>query len=90
MEKTVWAAQLSISTRTARKIAQDHGIAEAEVRDAVQCVENVPVRWDGHPKRGLRAVLSVIVRGRPCAVVLYPVKHPMGDAWRLGSAYFVD
>lgn len=87
---TVWVAHLSISRRTAHKITQLHGITEAEVRDAVECVRGLYGRWDDDPERGRRALIDVTVRARPVTVVLYPSKHPMGDAWKLGSVYFVD
>lgn len=81
---------MSISRRTAQKITQLHGITEVEVRDAVECVRGLYGRWDDDPERGRRAVIDVTVRARPVTVVLYPAEHPMGDAWKLGSVYFVD
>lgn len=87
---TLWVAELSISRRTAQKIAQVHGITEEELRDAVECVRGLFGRWDDDPERGRRALIDVAVRGRPATVVLYPAEHPMGDAWKLGSVYFVD
>lgn len=32
-------------------------------------------------------MVQAVVRGRRCLVVLYPVDHPMGDVWNLGSIY---
>jgi hypothetical protein len=87
---TVWVARLSISCRTAQKVTQLHGITEVEVRDAVECVRGLYGRWDDHSERGRRALIDVTVRGRPATVVRYPSEHPMGDAWKLGSVYFVD
>lgn len=87
---TVWVAELSISRRTVQKITQLHGITEEELREAVQCVRGLYGRWDDDPERGRRALIDVTVRGRPVAVVLYPAEHRMGDAWTLGSVYFVD
>jgi hypothetical protein len=87
---TVWVAHLSISRRIANKITQIHGITEVEVRDAVVCVLGLYGRWDDDPERGRRAVIDVTVRDRPTTVVLYPLQHPMGDAWKLASVYFVD
>jgi len=85
-----WVAELSISRRTAQKIAQVHGITEKELRDSVKCVRGLYGRWDDDPERGCRALIDVAIRGRPATVVLYPAEHPMGDAWKLGSVYFVD
>jgi hypothetical protein len=76
-----------ISARTVRKIVQLHGITEAEVRDSVQCVRGLYGRWDEDPERGRRALIDVVIRGRPATVVLYPSARPMG---MLGSVYFVD
>ncbi|MDQ3886794.1 MAG: hypothetical protein M3308_07275 [Actinomycetota bacterium] len=87
---TVWVAQLTVSLRTAQKIAQLHGITETEVRDSVQCVRGLYGRWDEDPERGLRALIDVVIRDRPATVVLYPAPHPMRDTWKLGSVYFVD
>jgi hypothetical protein len=88
--ETIWIAQLSISTRTANKIMEKHGITPFEVRDAVQCVPGL-IGWWGLDDTGVRrAQLDITLRGRPAAVLLYPRDHPMGDAWGLGSAYFVD
>lgn len=80
------------STPRKRPVMEDtfHGITEAEVRDAVECVRGLYGRWDDDPEQGRRALIDVTVRARPVTVVLYPSKHPMGDAWKLGSVYFVD
>lgn len=86
----VWVAQLAVSRRTCQKITQRHGVTEVEVRDAVECVRGLYGRWDDHPERGRRALIDVTIRGRAATVVLYPSGHPMGDAWQLGSVYFVD
>jgi hypothetical protein len=87
---TMWVAQLAVSPRTAQKIAQRHGITEAEVRDSVQCVRGLYGRWDENPEHGRRALIDVVIRDRPTTIVLYPAAHPMGDTWKLGSVYFVD
>lgn len=87
---TVWVAQLTISRRIANKITQIHGITEVEIKDAVVCVVGLYGRWDDDLERGRRAVIDVTVRDRPATVVLYPLQHPMGDAWKLASVYFVD
>ena len=57
---------------------------------AVKCVRGLYGRWDDDPERGCRALIDVTIRERPATVVLYPAEHPMGDAWKLGSVYFVD
>jgi hypothetical protein len=86
----VWVAQLFISEAVAQKINQRHRIEPHEVRSEVVCVAGLRGRWDDHPERGRRAVIDISIRGRLAAVVLYPREHQMGDAWNLGSIYFVD
>lgn len=71
-------AELSISPRTAQKIARVHGITEGELRDAVECVQGLYGRWDDDPERGRRALIDVAVRGRSATVVRYPAEHPIG------------
>lgn len=87
---SVWVADLAISDQVAQKIWQRHRIRPDEVRDAVVCVAGLPGRWDDHPERGRRAVIDITVRNQEATVVLYPRQHPMGDAWNLGSVYFVN
>jgi len=87
---SLWVAELLISDRVAQKITRRHGISAAEVRDAVVCVRGLRWRWDTHPERGRRAVVSTTIRGRHCAVVLYPQLAAMRDTWTLGSVYFVS
>lgn len=89
-ERGVWVAVLHISTRTAEKIASRHHLTRDEVRDAVVCVSGLTFAWHSHPDRGDRIIISVEIRGRPALVVLYPTNDAAGDAWSLGSAYFVD
>lgn len=87
MGPRIWVARLEISRRTAAKISNVHGLQEADVRDAVQCVSGLPFVWDDDPERGLRAIVEVEVAGKPALVVLYPVSDLMDDVWHLGSAY---
>lgn len=87
MAPTIWVAELRISRRTADKVSSLHGVQDDEIRDAVECVERLPFTWDDDPDRGLRAIVRVQIRGRAFLVVLYPTDDPMGDVWRLGSAY---
>lgn len=58
--------ELSISRRTAQKIAQVHGITDEEVRDAVECVRDLFGRWDDDPERGHRALIDITIRGETC------------------------
>jgi hypothetical protein len=85
----IWVATLFISARTAEKLAQKHDLSPQEVRDAVVCVERLPFAWDDDPDRGRRAIVDTTIRERRVLVVLYPAADPFGDAWHLGSAYFM-
>lgn len=87
---SVWIAELLISERTAQKIRHRHDIEPDELRDALVCVAGLIGRWDDDPERGRRALIDVTIRDRLATVVLYPRRHPMGDAWAVGSVYFVD
>jgi hypothetical protein len=86
----LWVAKLNISFRTAQKIINRHGIPIADVRDAVVCRSGLVYVWDEDEVRGPRAIVAAEIRGRKAWVVLYPAPDPMGDAYNLGSAYFVD
>jgi hypothetical protein len=85
--QTIWVAQLNISAATAHKLSTQHGLDADEVRDEIQCVEYLSGVLDDDPERGQRAILRVRIRNVWHLVVLYPVEHPMGDVWNLGSAY---
>lgn len=90
MRDAVWVATLSISTRTRNKIENLHGITEDDVRQAIIGRVGLDYRWDKHPERGWRVLITCEIRFRRVVVVHCPAPHPMGDAWRLGSAYFID
>jgi hypothetical protein len=83
----LWVAQLIVSDAVAGKLPAVHGLSADEVRDAVQCVAGLVYGWEADPARGRRALVEVEIRGRTILVVLYPVSHPMGDVYALGSAY---
>jgi hypothetical protein len=87
---TIWVARLSISTKVARKIVEDHEITPDEVRDAVQCRRGLVAARNVHPTRGERFIVETSIRSRPALVVLYERDDPLGGAWNLGSAYFTD
>jgi hypothetical protein len=86
----LWVARLFISEATATKITAKHSITPDDVRTAIVCVERLIYRWDVHPERGERAIVSAAIRGRAALVVLYEANDPHGDCYNLGSAYFVD
>lgn len=80
----IWVAQLRISDATRAKLIGRHHLDADEVRREVQCVEGLSYWWDHDPERGTRAMVEVVVQGRPIVVVLYPAGD---DVWNLGSAY---
>jgi hypothetical protein len=85
--ESVWVADLIISERTRVKVDALHSIDAEAVRQAVVCVRGLRGTWDEDDERGERMIVSVVVGRVPTEVVLYPVDHPMGDVWSLGSAY---
>lgn len=87
MPKAIWVAELRISNRTAQKIVGRHNVEPHEVREAVVCVSGLTAAWDDHPDKGLRALVQVRIRDRRWLAVLYPVEHPMGGVWNLGSIF---
>ena len=86
----LWVAKLHISPRVEAKINNFHGITADEVRDEVECVEGLDYAYSFHEARGWRWLVKTRIRGRPALVVLYEVNDPIGDVYRLGSAYFID
>ncbi len=86
LPESIWVAELWISDRTAHKI-MGRGVHADELRQEIVCVAGLPFTWDDDPERGRRAILQVSMHGRRWLVVLYPVAHPMGDVWNLGSVY---
>jgi hypothetical protein len=87
---TIWVAVLHISSATARKIVQKHGVAVDELRSAIVGTAGLRFVWDDAPERGRRAIVEAWIHDRRLLVVLYPAADPLGDAWHLGSAYFTD
>jgi hypothetical protein len=87
---TLWVALLYISPQTAKKIISLHQITPDEVRDAVQLRAGLDFSMEKDPDRGLRAIVKARIRGNLSYIVLYPAPDPFGEAWHLGSAYFVE
>jgi hypothetical protein len=80
-------AELFTSRQVRRKLIKDHQVELADLEDAVVCVPGLRGVWDDDPDRGPRVILRVPIRGIPHIVVLYPIVHPLGGMWNLGSAY---
>lgn len=87
MPRGLWVAQLIVSDPTAAKLAAKHGLDAHDVGQAVVGVRGLRYTWHNDPERGSRALVEADVKGRLCLLVLYPVDHPMGDVYALGSAY---
>ena len=87
---TLEVGELRISSRTAEKLREKHGLDADEVREAVEDVGGLPFRWHDHPERGLRAILVTAVGNQAVKVVLYPAQGEAADVWNLGSAYPID
>jgi hypothetical protein len=83
----LWVAHLIVSDATAQKLAARHDLDWRDVRDAIVCVRGLRYVWNHHPERGRRALVEIVLRGRRCMVVLYPVGEPSSDVFALGSAY---
>jgi hypothetical protein len=86
----MWVAELLISDRTAAKIIGLHNIHPDEVREAVVAVAGLQWARDIDELRGPRVLVQAEIRGKSVLLVLYDADHPLGDAWHLGSAFFVD
>ena len=85
--RSLWVARLIISDATKQKLAALHGLDWHDVSEAVVGVRGHHNFWDDDPDRGLRATVETEIGSRRCAIVLYPVEDPFGDAYALGSAY---
>lgn len=87
MPRSLWVARLIISAATAGKLSAKHGLAPPrEVHDAIVGVAGLAHVWHDHPERGRRALVEVLIGGRRCVVVLYPVDDSARDVYALGSA----
>ena len=87
MVASLWVAHLIVSDATASKLSGKHQLDWRDVRDAIVCVRGLRYAWHQHPTRGRRAMVEVVVRGRRCIAVLYPVGVASSDVFTLGSAY---
>lgn len=86
---TIWVAELYVSERVEQKIIQVHHLDLADIEDEVRCKAGLQFHWDQDPERGLRAIVTIYLNGKRVAVILYPLVHPRGDEWNLGSAYCI-
>lgn len=88
MPESLWIADLIISQAVEAKLAQLSRHVEADdVRQAVIGVAGLRYRWDHDRDRGPRVYVEISMGDDRVLVVLYPVDHPLGDVYALGSAY---
>lgn len=88
MPQPLRVAELIISDAVRAKLAQLPRHVDADdVRRAVVGAQGLRYRWRDDPVRGRRAYVEIFVGDDRVLVVLYPVVHPLGDVYALGSAY---
>jgi hypothetical protein len=83
----LYVGTLWISSRVGEKLVEKHELTADQVRAAVVNTGALPFYWDHHPARGSRAIVTTVIAGQSCLVVLYPAEGQSADVWRLGSAY---
>ena len=87
MPDSLWVAELIISERVRAKISGYHNIAPFDVRQAIVGVEGLDYAYRSNPPRGPRYYVEFFIGRDRVLAVLYPVRHPLGDVYTLGSAY---
>ncbi len=88
MPESIWVAELIISPSVQQKLRDpQHRLDPDEVRRAIVAVPGLRFRERSDPPRGRRFYVEVFIDGERVLVVLYPVRHPMGEMYTLGSAY---
>jgi hypothetical protein len=85
--ESLWVAALIISDPVRVKLSAEHSLDADDVRREVVAVQGLRYRWRDDPPRGRRAYVEIFVGDDRVLVALYPVDHPMGDVYALGSAY---
>lgn len=87
MADSLWVAELIISERVRAKITGYHNLDPADVRQAIVAVEGLRYKYRSDPPRGPRYYVEFRVARSRALAALYPVSHPLGDVYALGSAY---
>lgn len=85
--ESLWVAELIISPRVRAKLLDDHHLDPEDVRRAIVGVSGLRFKARSDPPRGPRAYIEVFIGQVRVLCALYPVDHPMGDVYALGSAY---
>ena len=88
MPNSLWVAELIISPDIRAKLANaEHRLDAEDVRQAIVCVQGLRFRWRTNPPRRRRVYVEILIGDDRVLAALYPVDHPMGDVYALGSAY---
>jgi hypothetical protein len=80
-------ADLIISERVRAKISGHHKIDPSELRQAIVAVEGLRFKPRSDLPRGPRYYVEFWIGDDRVLAALYPVAHPLGDVYTLGSAY---
>lgn len=87
MPESLWVAELIISTPVRAKLRDHHRLDPDEVRRAIVAVTGLRFKERSDMPRGPRRYVETAVGGIRVLCALYPVEHPLGDVYALGSAY---
>jgi len=85
--ESLWIAELIISPQVQAKIRERHNLDPAELRQAIVAVPGLTFKERSDPPRGPRKYVETSVGNVRVLCALYPVEHPLGDVYTLGSAY---
>jgi hypothetical protein len=86
--ESLWVAELTISPAVQTKLSDaDHRLDADDVRQAIVAVQGLRFKWRTDPPRGRRVYVEISMGAKRVLAALYPVDHPMGDLYALGSAY---
>jgi len=85
--ESLWVAELIISPAVRAKVSASHHVDADDVRQAIVAVQGLRYKWRTDLPRGPRVYVELSVLGDRLLAVLYPVNHPMGDIYALGSVY---
>lgn len=88
MPSCLWVAELTISPPVRVKLQDDqHRLDPDELRRSVVAVPGLRYKERSDPPRGRRFYVETFIGPDRVLAALYPVDHPMGDVYALGSAY---
>jgi hypothetical protein len=86
--QSLWVADLIISPAVRAKLSDEkHRLDPDEVRQSIVAVQGLRFKWRSNLPRSRRVYVEISMGGDRVLAVLYPVDHPIGDVYTLGSAY---